>query len=190
MISTVCERIPVTENREFIGPNREYNRRNREITRNCHATEPHAYNIIRCSNSNAKSYSHKIRSVSKNSRVFPGRYRLAEAAESTSTQSASSTRDLTTCPGRSRQRRRLVTTFPLWPSASLLGSSIVAWYVIMVSYRTLGFRPLATRGTAPPQSQSANLTGEQMRRGIEQLKLRIADLGSLTVGRLGRRRSR
>jgi hypothetical protein len=35
---------------------------------------------------------------------------------------------------------------------------------------------LATRRTTPPQPQRANLTVEQMRRGIGRLKLRITDL--------------
>ena len=121
--------------------------------------------------------------------IFWRRYCPAAAAESASTQSASSTRDLATCPGRSRRRRRLVPTFPLWPSAPLLGSSIVAWYAIMVSYRTLGLRPLATRGTAPPSSTIGQSDRRAERRGIEQLKLRIADLGSLIVGAWEDRRS-
>jgi hypothetical protein len=45
---------------------------------------------------------------------------------------------------------------------------------------------LATRGTAPPSSTIGQSDRRAERRGIEQLKLRIADLGSLIVGRLGR----
>src|SRR5260370_41869270 len=81
----------------------------------------------------------KIRSVSKNSRVFPGDNIAAQRAQNPpANQSAPNARDLAIRPGRSRRRRRRVATFPLWPSAftaRLLNRCLVCDNVLYRKYR-------------------------------------------------------